>query len=399
MSSDPFVWGAATSAHQVEGHNIHNDWWEWEARGKAADRSGAACEHYQRFPADFALAAQLGHTAHRLSLEWSRIELTPGTYNQTALTHYRQVLEDLKARGLQTFVTLHHFTNPSWFARQGGWEQPNAATQFAHYVQAVVAAIGDLVDVWITINEPNVYTLKGYWEGTWPPGKRQDWRAVERVTHHLAAAHQEAYRVIHRTYPHARVGMAQNCIAFMPHNSNSSLDRLVVRIHNWYYNHRFFHLTRGTHDFIGLNYYFAAGRAFSRHFPFFKATDVPYPQTQPFNWSIYPAGLTAILKDFKQYRLPIYITENGLPDASDTLRPEFIRAHIRAIEAAQADGVNVRGYFHWSLLDNFEWAAGYAPRFGLIAVDFATQARTIRPSAYVYQAIIKQSRESRASSN
>ena len=388
-----FVWGAATSAHQVEGDNIHNDWWAWEARGKVVDRSGQACDHYHRFADDFALAAALGHTAHRLSLEWSRIELAPGQYQAAALDHYREVLQDLKSRNMQTFVTLHHFTNPLWFARQGGWEHPRAAPQFTQYVQAVVAALGDLVDVWVTINEPNVYTLKGYWEGVWPPGKRHDWRAVEQVTHHLAAAHQMAYRIIHRTYPHAPVGIAHSVAAFLPARADSRLDQAVVRLHDWYYNHRFFRLTRGHHDFIGLNYYFAAGRKFSWRWPFFTQTALPYPHTEPLHWSLYPPGLTQLLLEFKQYRLPIYITENGLPDAIDALRPEFIRAHVRAIEVAQRQGVDVRGYFHWSLLDNFEWAEGFSPRFGLIAVDFATQARTIRPSARVYQAIINQAQD------
>lgn len=385
-----FVWGAATSAHQVEGNNIHNDWWEWEVRGKVAYRSGSACDHYRRFDEDFALAAALGHTAHRLSLEWSRIELAPGQYQSAALEHYRDVLRALKQRNLKTFVTLHHFTNPRWFARQGGWEHPRAALQFGQYVRVVAQALGDLVDVWITINEPNIYALKGYWEGVWPPGQRHHWRAVERVTRHFAAAHQEAYRIIHQSHPAAKVGIAQSVVAFLPARADSRLDQLVVQAHNWYYNHRFFQLTRGCHDFIGLNYYYAAGRKFSGRWPFFTPAPLPYPQTKPLAWSIYPSGLTRLLQDFKRYQLPIYITENGLPDADDHLRGEFIRQHIRAIEAAQQQGADVRGYFHWSLLDNFEWAEGFTPRFGLVAVDFATQERAIRPSARVYQAIINQ---------
>lgn len=384
-----FLWGAATSAHQVEGNNIHNDWWEWEQRDKAADRSGRACEHYQRYRDDFALAKQLGHTAHRLSIEWSRVELRRGEYNQAAITHYREVLHALRDCGLQSFVTLHHFTNPIWLARLGGWEHPRAALYFSQYVQTIVEALGDLVDFWITINEPNIYALKGYWEGSWPPGKRHDWRAVERVTRHLAAAHQQAYATIHRAYPQARVGIAHSCIAFLPARQ-TLLDRAVVAFHRWYYNHRFFQLTRQAHDFIGINYYLAAGRKFATTFPFFAATALPFPQTESLHWSIYPQGLTNLLLDFKRYQLPIYITENGLPDSSDELRPEFIRAHVRAIEAAQRQGVPVQGYLHWSLLDNFEWAEGFGPRFGLVEVDFATQERKPRRSAYVYKAIIEQ---------
>lgn len=389
--SRPFLWGAATSAHQVEGNNIHNDWWAWEAAGKVRERSGKACDHFERFPDDFAVARSLGHNAHRLSLEWSRIEPAPGAYSQRAIEHYRQVLQALRQHGLTSFVTLHHFTNPVWLARQGGWANPRASLAFANYVQHVVSQLGELVDFWITINEPMVYVLKGYWEGVWPPGHRHDWRAIERVTHHLAAAHQQAYRVIHRHFPQAHVGLAQSGVAFLPARPASWLDHQVVRLHNWYYNHRFLALTRAAHDFIGLNYYYATGRKFILRWPFFIQTDLPYPQTKPLNWSIYPAGLTDILMDFKRYQLPLYITENGLPDALDTRRGEFIRAHVRAIERAQAAGVDVRGYLHWSLLDNFEWAEGFGPRFGLLEVDFTTLERTIRPSARVLQAIIKQS--------
>lgn len=366
-----FLWGAATSAHQVEGNNIHNDWWAWEQKLPPGRRSGKAADHYHRFPEDFALAKSLGHNAHRLSLEWSRIEPAEGSWNERAIEHYRQILEELKRQGLTSFVTLHHFTNPIWFARAGGWARLDAARTFARYVRVVTQRLGDLVDFWQTINEPMVYVKKSYWDGDWPPAGHRNFLAMERVIGQMACAHQAAYDVIHHHSLVAHVGLAQNVVAY----SGS-----LAPLYDWYYNHRFFNLTRGRHDFIGLNYYYSSTKPAQ---PWAGAVS-------DLGWPIDPAGLTKELLDFKKYQLPIYITENGIADADDSRRADFIRSHLRAIEVAQAAGADVRGYFHWSLLDNFEWAAGFTPRFGLVEVDYNTLARHPRPSAYVYKAIIEQ---------
>ncbi len=387
-----FVWGAATSAHQVEGGNLQNDWWYWERQGPARIQSGKACEHYTRFREDFALAKQLGHTAHRLSLEWSRIEVAPGKYHQPALSHYRDVLQELRRQGLASFVTLHHFTNPLWLARQGGWGNPRTALWFRAYVEQVLEALGDLVDYWITINEPNIYVLKGYWEGSWPPGKYHKLYAMRNAYTHLAIAHEQAYQTIHHHTSGAKVGIAQNMIAWQPASRASRQDRAAAALCRYFYNDYFFERTRGTHDFIGVNYYLAARKKFSWHFPYIADEKIDLPRSD-MGWPLYPEGLTQVLLEAKRYHRPIYVTENGIASARDDHRSAFIQAHIRAIEAAQAQGADVRGYLHWSLLDNFEWADGYPPKFGLVGVDFATQQRRIRPSAYVYKAIIKQARQ------
>lgn len=382
-----FLWGAAASAHQVEGYNIHNDWWAWEQSLPANKRSGRAADHYHRFAADFALARALGHNAHRLSLEWSRIEPSPGHFNERAIEHYRQVLEELKKQKLTSFVTLHHFTNPVWFARAGGWEAGGAARAFARYVRVVAERLGDLVDYWVTINEPMVYAVESYRKGTWPP-QSKNFLSLWRVIDNLASAHRQAYRVIHRQFPGAKVGLAQSVVAFKPNNPHSLFDALAVDVCDWWYNHRFIRRTAGTHDFIGLNYYFSAVRPA----PAPAEALAKAGPTTDLNWPIDPDGLTQALLDFKQYQLPIYITENGLADAADSRRADFIRSHLRAIEVAQTQGADVRGYFHWSLLDNFEWAEGFTPRFGLVKINYDTLERTPRPSAYVYKAIIEQAK-------
>lgn len=363
--SEPFLYGAATSAHQVEGDNVNNDWWAWEKEKRERHRSGKAADHYHCFKEDFALAKNLGHNAHRLSLEWSRIEPAPGEWGEREIQHYREVLTELRRQGLTSFVTLHHFTNPIWVARSEGWESRETVKHFLRYVQKVVEELGELVDFWVTINEPAVYAMQGYWQNLWPPGKKS-WWAVERVMRNFAVAHRQAYATIHKAFPSAQVGIAKHFIAELS------------PVPNWWFNHRFLRRTQGTHDFLGVNYYFPSK---------WQVWDGP---KSDLGWPVYPKGLTQILLDLRQYRLPIYITENGVADARDRLRSDFIRDHLRAVEKAQVRGADVRGYLHWSLLDNFEWHLGFAPRFGLVEVDYKTLARKPRPSAYVYKAIIEQ---------
>ena len=346
---------------------MHSDWWAWEQHTAGVERSGRASDHWHRYKEDFAIARKLGHNAHRLSLEWSRIEPRKGKWNKPALAHYREVLQELRCQGLASFVTLHHFTNPQWFAQAGGWASARSPELFKRYASTVVNHLGDLVDFWVTINEPMVYATQSYWHRRWPPQKH-NMLAMWRVIRHLARAHRGAYRIIHRRFDEASVGIAKHAIAYSPGRGSAE----------WWFNHYFYTLTRGTHDYLGINYYFSSN---------WEKWNGP---TSDLGWPINPEGLTAVLLHMKRYGLPIYITENGLADAEDTQRADFICSHLRAVEKAQAQGVQVRGYLHWSLLDNFEWADGFNPRFGLVAVDYDTMKRTVRPSAYVYKAIIEQ---------
>ena len=388
---EQFLWGAATSAHQVEGHNVHNDWWHWEQKHPEVENSGAAADHFNRFDEDFRLAKELGHNAHRLSLEWSRLEVTPGEWSQQALAHYRAVLTSLRAYGLTSFVTLHHFTNPQWLADAGGWLDATTLGRFERYAEFVARELGDLVDFWVTINEPMVYATQSFWYGNWPPQEKSLGKML-RVTSNLAAGHNRAYDAIHQVLPQAKVGIAKHFVAFLPENTWHLDDLLVVGAANWFFNRRFMNQTRRSHDFIGVNYY----QTNTKHVTVFppRVDEEPWEGLRSdMDWAIRPEGLTHVLLEAKRYGLPLYITENGLADAADSRRADFIRSHLRAVEAAQKQGADVRGYLHWSLLDNFEWAYGYGPRFGLVEVDYRTQQRTPRPSAYVYKAIIEQAQQ------
>lgn len=409
-----FRWGTATSSHQVEGHNVHNDWWAWEqqpGRIKGGDRSGAACRWWTAAEADFDRAAALHQNAHRLSIEWSRIEPAPGRWDGAALDRYREMAAALRARGIEPMVTLHHFTNPLWFAEQGGWERPDAPERFARYVEYVVPALREHVPIWCTLNEPVGWAVSAYAAGRWPPGRRSLTAAV-RALGNLVRAHAAAYRAIHRLQPGALVGIAHYFRLFDPADPGSGLDRLVAGAQDRFVNAAFLDAltagrvralpwiadvpdAAGTLDFIGVNYYTRDLVAFDLSVPqrlFGRNFSNPgAPQSDGGYGEIYPEGLGRVLRRAAGYRRPLYVTENGLPDADDDQRAAFIVAHLREVHNAIAEGVDVRGYYHWSLVDNFEWAEGWSLRFGLIAVDPLTQERRTRPSAGLYAEICRRS--------
>lgn len=384
-----FLWGSATSAHQVEGHN-HNDWSEWEKLGrvKNGDHSGQASGHYQRFREDFGLAKKLGQNAHRLSIEWSRIYPRPGYLDQDALDHYRQVLEELHRLHIEPIVTLHHFTNPLWISQAGGWTKRETIDAFGQYVVTVVQALGHLVKYWITINEPTVYTSLAYVSAVWPPEQKNYWFAWQAIRN-FVLAHNLAYSIIHRYSPGAKVGAANNLSDFVPARSGHLLDRGLTAFARYWHNQWWLDQTYLSQDFIGLNYYFHHPLKFrlagvSSLFAPFPSDDKPMSDM---GWAIYPSGLGRVLDWLDRYHRPILITENGVADRQDVHRAAFIRDHVAQVRAAVDRGIDVRGYFYWSLLDNFEWREGFTPRFGLVEVNYQTLVRTIRPSAYIYQQI------------
>ncbi len=386
-----FLWGAATAAHQVEGGN-KNDWSQWEQHeGNILDGSisGDAADQYHRYKKDFALAKKLGHTIHRLSIEWSRIEPTPGKFNRKAIAHYHDVLRTLKKKGFTVMVTLHHFTSPIWFVQRGGWESRHAPYYFARYVQRVVKEYKSVIDLWVTINEPNVYTSNSFLRGTWPPQRKSAF-SYWRVLRHMVKAHKRAYRIIHCAQKNAQVGIAKNTFSLESYRFWKFEHFLKMKLLNYVWNHYFLRRSKGTHDFIGINYYFHTR---IRKSGFFTIETVDareeHREGSDLGWELYPTGLFQTIMNMKQYDLPIYITENGLAAMNDHRRSRFIVAHVKEVYHAIQANADVRGYCYWSLLDNFEWNKGFEPRFGLIGVDYQTQKRTVRNSAKVYQRICK----------
>lgn len=385
-----FLWGAATSAYQVEGGNT-NDWSKWEENFPEDRKSGTGPNQYELYEDDFDLAEKFNHNAHRLSVEWSRIEPKEGQFSEEALEHYCRVLKALKKRGMKVMLTLHHFTNPIWFAEKGGFENRNTLKYFQRYVRKIVPYFKDNVDFWITINEPSVYTMLGYLVEFWPPQKKSKWAAI-KVFFNLAAAHKIAYKEIHEVIHDAKVGIAQNVTSFNCFHHHSLKENITVWFLDLLNNHMFYKITgKKYHDFLGLNYYFNRYVSLNSHTLLPSLVDVALTKkdVSDLGWEIHPDGIFDVLMDFSDYHLPIYITENGLASTNDDRRCRFLISYLKEIYHAIVSGIDVKGYFHWSLIDNFEWADGYNPRFGLIEVDYQTQKRLPRPSAYVFSNIIK----------
>lgn len=396
---DGFLWGSATSSHQVEG-GTDNDWTEWEkAPGHVLDgnRSGLACDHYDRYEEDFDIAKSLNQNAHRLSIEWSRIEPVEGKWDMDEVVHYRKVLEALKARDMKIMLTCWHFTLPKWFAAAGGWESPDAINRFVRYVDFLAAEYGDLVDQWVTINEPMVYLLQSYGAGVWPPGVANKLRSVH-VFGKMTIAHRRAYKIIHKTLGarlgrKAMVGIAQNVITFEPYRKQSIADALFVWAADRMFNHQFF-IWSGffTHDYIGINYYFHYRVAYrpTKIAQFFYEVHTENRETSDLGWEINAPAIFDAIMGMARYKKPIIISEHGVANADDGKRPRIIVAALKEVYHAIKAGVDIRGYYHWSLMDNFEWEKGYTGRFGLVAIDYATMKRTPRRSAYVFADICKE---------
>ena len=404
---DGFLWGAATSSHQVEGHNRWNDWWEHEQSGRLPHRSGAACRHYELFEQDFELARRLGHNAHRLSIEWSRIEPREGERDAAAMEHYLYVIQALRRRGLEPVVTLHHFTNPAWFGHTGGWLRPDAPRLFARHVEHVARRLAPDVRYWLTINEPTVLVAQGYLNGAWPPFRRSAWRAALRACRNLARAHVAGHRALHRCRADCLVGFAHSAPWVEPCDPASRRHRIAARIRDLILNRAFFAMIGARPrwrpkvplDFIGLNYYTRAVIRSSGWSPrglLGHACHLPHHADQgplsTIGWEIYPTGLLAVLRRFATFGLPLLISENGIATDDEHLRETFLVEHLEQLPIALGEGVDVIGYLYWSLMDNFEWDHGTAPRFGLAAVDPATQERRPRPAAARFAEICRDNR-------
>ena len=398
-----FLWGAATSAYQVEGDNVNADWWPWEKK-TGAYQSGKACRHYEFYKKDFDLAKKLHHNAHRFSIEWSRIEPKEGKFSKAALKHYIDVILALRKRHMEPLVTLHHFTNPIWFSEQGGWEKQQSIEKFLRYCDFLTRSLAKYVHYWITINEPTIYISHAYIFGVWPPQEKSYLKATA-VAENLALAHVKAYSLIHKIYKESNilepsVGIAQNVMAFVPYKQalkNRFTAFLRDRVYNLGFLERIMrqHIIRqNTLDFIGINYY-------SRQLVELKkfgignlAMDVCDNNRHPceknsLGWEIYPQGLYDVLLELKRYDLPIMITENGVCTSDDRLRWKYIYDHLKNIYRAMRKGVQVTGYLYWSLMDNFEWDKGFTPRFGLIDIDYKTYKRTVRKSAKLFGQVCK----------
>ena len=408
-----FLWGTATSAYQVEGNNTNSNWYKWEqepGRIIQEGKAGLACDWWNgRWREDFHRAAEGYQNAHRMSIEWSRIQPAPDRWDEEALDRYIQMVRGLVELNMTPLITLHHFSDPQWFVDRGGWEDEASAGYFEKYVRKVVQALKDYVGLWCTINEPNGYAIEGFLMGAFPPGKK-DIRLTYKVMVNLVRAHAAAYHAIHQIQPQARVGIANYYRSIKPTKSWFLLDKLITNLVAGF--NRVFpdaatdgmvrflgkrariREAKGTQDFLGIDYYTRDYVSFdlSKWNEFFIYRQFR-PGTELSSTKFLanePTGMYEALKWGLKYNIPIIVTENGFDDAEDRIRPRYLVEHIHQMWR----GVNftwpIKGYFHWTLVDNFEWERGWSQRFGLWGLDIETQTRHKRASADLYTEICRE---------
>ena len=409
--SNRFLWGASTSAHQVEG-NTYNQWTVWEldhAKARAAQAeyhlhdqdswerirtqakspenyvSDDATDHFSRYEEDFDLLTAMNMNAYRFSIEWSRIEPEEGRWDAGAIAHYNRYLAALKQRNIEPMVTLFHFTLPVWFAEKGGFEKRANVKYFIRYAEKIIHELGKDIKFIITINEPEVYATESYYLANWPPSKNSKF-LWWRVVNNLAYAHKQAAKTIHGMNRRYKVSIAKNSCYFYA-GDDAWLSRVSANLMQYFQDDYLLKKVYKHCDFLGVNFYFS-NRVYGYriHTPDERVSDL--------GWDLSPADIQhALERVHEKYQLPIIVTENGLADGEDAHRQWWLTQTLSGMQKAMDNGVKLEGYFHWSLLDNAEWAFGKWPRFGLVAVDYASKKRTIRPSAKWFGKVIKHLRE------
>ena len=396
---EDFYWGAATASYQVEGYNENTDWAKAAKAGRVPP-AGRLADHYHRFEEDFDIAKELGHTAHRFSVEWARLEPREGVWDKEEFEHYKNVLRALRARNLEPFITCWHFTLPQWVADKGGFKNREVVDLFARYCKKVAKELGEDCQHFSTMNEPNVYATHGYLYGAWPPFKRLriGWKKIGkedgtsdrarpkarfyhvfqyfRVANNLTQAHMAAYTAMKKVRPKSDISIVKHVHYF---EANQKLrHKIYARIMAYFQTLKFLNKINNHLDSIGLNYY--------RHTKFgdrknYLITDM--------GWKIYPSGIYGALLLLKKYQKPIFISEAGIADQDDDIRGDYIEVQVKAVAKAMQAGVDVQGHMYWSLMDNYEWALGTQKRFGLVEINYQTLERKIRPSALEYKNIIE----------
>ncbi len=397
-----FLWGASTGAHQVEGGNL-NQWTVWELANakylaKTAEErlswvpnwdkvkheatnpenyvSGKGVDHYHRYEEDFDIAKKLNMNSFRFGIEWARLEPIEGQWDEEAVEHYRQYIKQLRKRGLEPMPNLWHWTVPTWFDDKGGFKKHANIKYFERFVHKVAHEYADELTYVITINEPNVFATFGYVTGEWPPQEKSIVSAT-RVIWNLVFAHRRAYKILKNKNRRLQIGVASQLANIQAKRPRNILDEFSVKIMRYGWNWWFLNRIKNQQDFVGFNYYFSDyyTEVFKRENPKVPLSDL--------GWYMEPEGLyPLLLRVWAHYKKPIFVTENGVADFEDKYRRWWLEETVIAMERAISEGVDLRGYFHWSLLDNFEWKYGWWPKFGLVEVDRKHgMKRTLRPSA------------------
>ena len=405
-----FRWGVSSAANSVEGFNLDSDWWAWEqepGRIRLGHTSGVALGWWKNPEADFDLASEMGFNALRLSIEWARVEPGPEVFDEVVLQRYAEILQALRARGIEPMVTLHHFSNPLWVAEGGGWASHKMVALFSRYVRHVADALSAHCDFWCTMNDPNLYAYMAYGVGAFAPGKSDPGASVDALRT-MIEAHAAAYEQIHAVQPKARVGLSHNVRPLLPADPHDREDRRAVERANRAYNLSIVEaLARGRWlpplgvglaprmhgklDWIGLSYYGRDLVQSDGNRRSLLGRCIPGRGPDPLDGGLgefYPQGLFEAIQRLSRLRLPIYVTENGIPDEDDDLRPRYILAHLHEVWRALQLSYPVAGYYHRTLVDSFEWSEGWTQRFGLHSFDPGSPQREARRSAHLMSEVI-----------
>ncbi len=407
-----FLWGTATSAFQVEGNSPASNWTAWTnepGRILQGMKPGLACDWWGgRWKEDFDRAAESGQNAHRLSVDWARIQPAEDRWNEDALDYYRQIVRGAVERGLLPMVTLHHFSDPLWLSEQGGWANPKSPQYFEAFVRKTVEALKEYVSLWVTINEPNIYYFSGYLTGEFPPGHHGDLESTFQVLCNMLRGHAAAYRTIHEIQKNARVGFAHHHRPLRAARSWMPFDQLIAHLGPQVMNAFPLALKDGkvrfllkqaslpevahTQDFFGLNYYAINLLKFVLN-PADNFIKTSFPAGAEMSGTGFlanlPEGLFESFRWARQFNIPILVTENGIEDSDDDLRQRYLVEHVHQMWRAVTYSWPVKGYFHWSQIDNFEWERGWTQRFGLWGLNTETQARIRRKSVDIYAEICR----------
>lgn len=411
-----FYWGASVASHQVEGGNV-NQWSVWELahaselaknaesrvpadirmgdlpnwsdiKKRAQDPSnyvsGRGVDHYHRYKEDFDIAKRLNLNSFRFGIEWSRLQPEQGKWDEEALEHYHKYIAELRKRDIEPFMNLWHWTIPTWFDAKGGFAKRSNLKYFYEFAEKVAKEYAQDLKYLITLNEPNVYTTFSYLTGQWPPQEKNFFKSIA-ISYNLVSAHKKTYKIFKKHNPHIQIGIAAqlaNIQAKRPHNF---IDQIVTKAMRYGWNWWFYRRIRFHQDFAGFNYYF------TDYYRYFKRSN-PKAPINDIGWYMEPEGLYPLLmRVWAHTKKPIIITENGVADERDQYRQWWLQETIISMERAISEGVDVVGYFHWSLLDNFEWSYGWWPKFGLVSVEHKSDMkREIRPSARKYAEFIKE---------
>jgi beta-glucosidase len=416
-----FLWGTATSAHQVEGNCTNNTWSAWEkerdenGKSRVESPSGLACDHWNRYKDDIQLMKKLGVNAYRFSVEWSKIEPKEGVFDENALKHYEEVCQELVENGIQPCITLHHYTDPLWFMDKYGFEKTENIQDYVHYTTTVIRRLHRFNPLWFTFNSPDGYAAQGYLTCSKPAGRlipKKDMQLCSEVFKNLLEAHVQTYCAIKadKEYKTARIGILKNMFQLDPYSIYNPFDILACFMgkkvvdtcfYEFFTTGKFktyipFKISMdhsnaqavGALDFIGINYY---SHGCMKNFKVVRHDDEE--TTNNDRYTIYAEGLYRAIKEMsaqvaKPLNVPMYITENGIATEDDAKRDRFLKKYLFAAAQAIKDGFNLCGYMYWSFMDNYEWGQ-YNKKYGIYKVDFATQERTLRPGSQFYLDTIK----------